>query len=330
MNIAGPAADSDTATMTPAGKPAKTSFVWVTRLDGQVKLWWAMPDDDGGSAITKFQLRQRETDGTWGSWADVDATTTTHTLMTLVTHTVTNLTNGTSYDFQVRAVNIVGHAAASDIATETPAGKPAAVRLSAARGDTEVVLTWATPADDGGSAITKFQFRQLEIYDISWGNWTDIDGSDATTTSHTVTNLTNGTRYSFQVRAVNIVGWAADSNIARATPAGAPEPLTATWSPPQSHDGTAFTFRLSFNKNVELSFRNLRDLIIQADGAEVTKARRVVKGSNQTWDISIAPDGTSDITLRLHINGTCGDKTAICTHDGEQLTAVLSATVSRQ
>ncbi len=34
------------------------------------------------------------------------------------------------------------------------------------------------------------------------GSWTNIIGSDATTTSHTVTGLTNGTEYTFMVRAV--------------------------------------------------------------------------------------------------------------------------------
>ena len=68
-------------------------------------------------------------------------------------------------------------------------------------------------------------------------------------------------------------------------------------------------------------------------------------GASQNWDITIVPDGSGDITLRLAVSGSCGDKTAICTPDGEQLTitggeqltvdgelltAILTAIVSRQ
>ena len=106
------------------------------------------------------------------------------------------------------------------------------------------------------------------------------------------------------------------------------EALTATWSPPASHDGTQFTFRLSFNKPMDLSFRNLRDVIIEADGGRVIKSRRVVKGSNQDWNVTVVPNGTGDITLRLNVRGACGDNTAICSTEGELLTTGLTDTVS--
>ena len=62
-------------------------------------------------------------------------------------------------------------------------------------------LTWDTPWANG-SDITKFQVRHAEGSSPG-GTWGDIDGSGATTTSHTVTGLTDGTEYTFQVRAVN-------------------------------------------------------------------------------------------------------------------------------
>ena len=40
----------------------------------------------------------------------------------------------------------------------------------------------------------------------TWSRWRDIAGSGATTTTHTVTDLTNGTEYRFRVRAVNVSG----------------------------------------------------------------------------------------------------------------------------
>ena len=116
--------------------------------------------------------------------------------------------------------------------------------------------------------------------------------------------------------------------VAAPKPEPTPEPLTAAWSPPASHDGAAFTFPLSFNKPVNLSYRNLRDVIIEADGGSVTKSRRAVQGSNQSWNVTVVPDGTGDITLRLNVRGACGDDTAICSNEGELLTTGLTDTVS--
>ena len=114
-----------------------------------------------------------------------------------------------------------------------------------------------------------------------------------------------------------------------ATPAPAPEPteLTASWSPPASHDGTTFTFRLSFSEEVSLSYKNLRDVIIEASGGDVTKSRRVEKGSNQNWDITVVPYGTGDVTLALESAADCNDSGAICTSGGNRLSNALEATV---
>ena len=61
--------------------------------DGQVTLTWEAPEDDGGSAITDYEVR---IDGK-GRWISIGSTDTTHT--------VTGLVNGQVYVFQVRAVN---------------------------------------------------------------------------------------------------------------------------------------------------------------------------------------------------------------------------------
>ena len=61
--------------------------------DGRVTLTWEAPEDDGGSAITDYEVR---IDGK-GRWISIGSTGTTHT--------VTGLVNGQVYVFQVRAVN---------------------------------------------------------------------------------------------------------------------------------------------------------------------------------------------------------------------------------
>ena len=60
-------------------------------------------------------------------------------------------------------------------------------------------------------------FGSVYVSDIP--QWAHIDDSKATTVSHRVTDLENGVKYTFQVRAVDDVGESPPSNIARVTPA---------------------------------------------------------------------------------------------------------------
>ena len=88
----------------------------------------------------------------------------------------------------------------------------------AAVGDTQVTLTWNAPASDGGAAISGYQYRQSETAgDYTAITWTEITNS-AAATSYTVTDLTNGTTYYFQVRAMNSIGNGTASNEVSATP----------------------------------------------------------------------------------------------------------------
>ena len=201
----------------PSAPAAPTSFT-ATAGNARVALAWA---DPGNSDISDYQFRQGTgltTDSTfsWGAWTDIAASDAD-----TVTHTVTGLTNGTAYSFQVRARASGGsvEGTASDTASATPNAPPAApASLAATAGNTQAVLSWTDPKNDD---ITKYQVRQGTGTTVNWGEWTDIADSGASTTSHTVTGLTNGTAYSFQVRAVAGTVTGAASNTATATPAAA-------------------------------------------------------------------------------------------------------------
>ena len=77
-----------------------------------------------------------------------------------------------------------------------PAVAPTA--MVATLGDGQVSIAFAAPSDDGGAAITDYQYELDES-----GTWT----SASTATSPVViTGLTNGTEYSIKLRAVNSAG----------------------------------------------------------------------------------------------------------------------------
>ena len=70
----------------------------------------------------------------------------------------------------------------------------APTNLQADGGDEQVTLFWEAPENDGGLAITDYEYRIN-----GRGGWVSID---STLTTYTVTGLVNGTAYVFQVRAV--------------------------------------------------------------------------------------------------------------------------------
>jgi uncharacterized repeat protein (TIGR02543 family) len=94
--------------------------------------------------------------------------------------------------------------------TEAVTAPTAPQDFTATPGDGQVALSWAAPASDGGSTITKYQVSK-----DNGGTWVTA----ATNTSHTFTGLINGTEYIFKVRAVNSVGKGTEASAA-ATPTG--------------------------------------------------------------------------------------------------------------
>ena len=88
--------------------------------------------------------------------------------------------------------------------------KPGAViDFTATAGNAQVSLTWNEPTDNGGFEITG--------YELTMNNWADKVTKTTSERSHTYTGLTNGTEYTFKVRAVNANGTGKESE-AKVTP----------------------------------------------------------------------------------------------------------------
>ena len=122
-----------------------------------------------------------------------------------VTRTITGLTNGTSYRFQVRAVNAAGEGEFSPVspAVTPQVSSPNAPTVNEVLPRNEsVVLKW-TSGGNGGSAITSWQ---VEVTDTSGDRVGPLRTAAARARSLSVTGLWHGPTYYFPVRAVNAVG----------------------------------------------------------------------------------------------------------------------------
>ncbi len=216
MNTAGNSAAAST-TATPDVTPNAPTDLTAEAGDTKVTLTWTLPTNAG--KIDKVQWRRAAATSVppETGWDDLAANATSVEVI--------NLTNGTQYAFEVRAVNTAGNSATAST-TATPDVTPnAPTDLTAEAGDTKVTLTWTLPTNAG--KIDKVQWRHAAATSVPpETGWDDL-AADATSVE--VINLTNGTQYAFEVRAVNTAGNSAAASTT-ATPdvtPNAPTDLTA-------------------------------------------------------------------------------------------------------
>ena len=85
---------------------------------------------------------------------------------------------------------------------------------------------WQEPSDNGGARVTAYTVQWKEETG-DWDTEADVSEETSTATSHTIGNLTNGTRYSVRVIATNSAGDSNPSSTATGTPEEATDnPLT--------------------------------------------------------------------------------------------------------
>ena len=151
------------------------------------------------------------------------------------------LTVGTTYFFQIRAVNTNDSPTSYSDPSETRSGTqwalPAALsNLSATAGNAQVTLSWTAPP--AGEFVINYDYRQDDGGGSGWGDWQNFT---TTTNSRTVTELSNGTTYSFQVRANNSQGEGPDGDTVNATPDGPPDDPAELTAQASSTAGTEVT-----------------------------------------------------------------------------------------
>jgi fibronectin type 3 domain-containing protein len=220
VNGIGEGPPSNEVSAVPLTVPGAPTGLTAKPGNTQVTLSWTAPASDGGSPVSGYNVFEGTTADLSRSAPVTNVTGTTVTLPALI--------NGTTYFFEVAAVNTAGQGPLSTEMRAVPVTVPGApTGLTATRGNTQVTLSWAAPASDGGSPVTG--------YDLYVGTTADLSGNapvaKVTGTVITVTNLINGTRYYFGVTAVNPVGEGPPSNEVSAVPLtvpGAPTGLTAT------------------------------------------------------------------------------------------------------
>lgn len=125
--------------------------------------------------------------------------------------TVTGLTNGDSYSFTVVAANVVGNSAPSapsnSVVPATTPSAPTGLTASVASA-ASATLTWTASISNGGEPIVDYTATSY-LGGITAGLTCSTTGA----TTCTISGLTTGDAYTFQVTARTVVGSSAPSNV---------------------------------------------------------------------------------------------------------------------
>lgn len=272
---------------------APTSLSATVTGNSAVSLKWVAPADQGAGSLEYNVIERDNTTGT----------TSSHTA-TAASYSATTV-SGDNYTFTVEAESrasgaataVLGTSGQSGPVTVTSTATPAVpTGLSAAAvGSSAVKLTWNQPG--GAAAPTKY-----EIFDGTTSTAvTNPVGTIGTSKSFTVTGLTAGTKYYFDVEAANgSAGTSGPSNVASATPTkssttaapGAPTGLQATaegglvnlsWTKPSSSGGSPITNYEVFKSGTSF-------------GATTTEI-----GSTSSTNTSAVLDGLGTGTIDLYV-----------------------------
>ena len=194
--------------------------------------------------------------------------------------------NGTAIGF----IPITGVTVSGTTTTTVP-GIPQS--FTATPGDTEVVLSWTAPASDGGATITKY-----EVSSNNGTSWTDA----TSLTGHTFTGLSNGTSYTFKVRAVNSVGAGTEAS-ATATPAAPTTNVTFTAVQSGGTSGTTDSTGIVLTFSQAVTGLTANDVTINNGTGAAVKG--TLSGSGTTWTIALASVTTQgDVTVSVGNFGT--------------------------
>ncbi len=261
----------------------------VEPRNGHVFLWWTQANT---GAVKSWVIERKEGSG--------EFTFSIHqaNFPNVSPKRIDRLKNGTTYRFRIRAA---GHSSgvfspwseSSDPVTPAPPpAKPTGFK--AIPGKAQIVLEWDKPSDP---TITKWQ----GLFDLATGKaiapWKDLTPvSMGTKLRHTVTGLTNGKEYEFQIRAatayVSVTGGL--SAVIKATP------------------------RAGTGKTLTLSVANTSITEGDSGKTDVTITATLSEGAPKGFGVSFAPDSGSterSVSVPTLLSNTCASSTTRANFD---------------
>ena len=216
---------------TKSGPPLNLAAAGVEEL----VVTWDPPEDNGGSPVTRYELRWHGPGEIYSSQRTVHTTGTSHT--------IPNLTKDTTYSLRVAAQTSAGWGHRAVIAARSTGTPDAPQDVRLLRTADRAALSWSPPRSDGGEPVT--------AYRVQWRTADqEFDSQRQATTAaleHALDSLDADSGYTVRVIAVNSVGDGPSSPELTAAFPSEPQNLqvtaarrtllSVTWEPSTSNGG---------------------------------------------------------------------------------------------
>jgi fibronectin type 3 domain-containing protein len=228
--------------------PSAPLSLQASALDGKVRLSWIAPETDGGTPLQTYQIYRAVGLGQMELIA---------VIAPAQTYEDEGLTNGVSYLYHVSATNLAGEGAPSNEASAIPlglAGVP--LNLQALPADDKAALSWASPSNLGGSAITGYKLYRGDSPSsmmplATVGAVTNYDDSA----------VINGHLYYYSVASINAVGEGTASSPVSCVPGYVPSaPVSLLASPSDGKVALSWAAPLSDNGHEIIGYSIYRGL----------------------------------------------------------------------
>src|SRR3984957_10913427 len=241
--------------------PATPAGLTATAGNAQITLHWS-----SSANATGYYVERSTTTG--GPYSQISSPSST-------TFTDSSLANGTKYFYVVSAYNSAGRSANSAEVSATPTAPAPAVPsgLAATANNAKIVLIW-----NASSGATTYHVKRS----TTSGAETIIASPSATT--YTDSALTNGTKYFYEVSALNSTGESANSAEVNGTPT-APQTAPPT---PANLQGMAGETQVSLTWNASSGATSYHLKRSTSSGAETT----IASPTSATYTDATVTNGT--------------------------------------
>ena len=298
-NSAGDSLDSDpSSSITTFDLPGVPTGLSATSSPGAITLTWVAPTNTGGTPITGYNIYDSSgniyNSSTNAFVSDTGSITTTGNL----TINITGLTDGSTYTFSIKAVNLAGLSSSVSFTSITLGLPTAPLNFSGVSGNQQITFSWQVPATTGGSPITGYQIADSTDTIV-------YDGTGNTGITTTITGLQNGTSYIYKIAALNARGaspYSAPITVIAglpATPTGftavaGDKSVTLSWSASSGNGSSIVGYRVFLSNGV----------LFEANGTTVFTPAGPLYDSSGTLvlDSSSVYTTTSGLTITLSSN----------------------------
>jgi hypothetical protein len=189
--------------------PSAPTITSITPGNGFLAVNFSPPSSDGGRVITNYQFSINN-GALWTTRSPASASSPI---------TISGLTNGVTYSVVIRAINLEGPGATSNMVSAKPfttASAPQSVSVTNGGGGgsaSTVSISFSTPISNGGDTITNYQ------YSLNGGStWITRDPVSIISPLTVSTGLSNSTVNSVGIRAVNDAGGGTSSGFTSIRP----------------------------------------------------------------------------------------------------------------